>query len=518
MSNVARNVMNSLLRIAIYVRVSTGKDSQKESLKNQMSFFENYIKIIGGQLVEIYVDEGKSGTSIVKRTGLKKLMRDANQGKFDVVLVKSISRWARDTVDSISLVRELKNLRINMRSMNEGYNAFEDQGEFILTLHSAMAQQESDNTSQRIKFSLAETARRGKHHGTPPYGYDKQKGKLTPNPYQSAIVKRIFTMYLKDGWGFQKIANHLNETGIPSPRSGEKWYDTSIKCIISNPHYTGKLVQRSESVNNDNKLFLQKNGYKERIKIDSNLHTVVENTHEPIISDEVFKEAQMKWKVKSERVFRGRGKKSLFARLAFCSECGAGLNYKNDRKGYVCATYQKNGSKHCSSHFIKHDSLKSAVLNDVLALANESLNMKSLLQISIKRAGLNTNRLQNELTNVKSQLKQRKDEIISLSRALASERLTKDIYDETISEVMKEQEILTSRAAELMKLLSNEEDSTQYMQAFQTELRKFVRLDVPDEEALRDILHNLIRKVEINADGDITINYNFMNPLTGKGA
>ncbi|TDF93826.1 hypothetical protein [Paenibacillus piri] len=91
----------------------------------------------------------------------------------------------------------------------------------------------------------------------------------------------------------------------------------------------------------------------------------------------------------------------------------------------------------------------------------------------------------------------------------------KEIYDETIIEITREQEALKSCAAELEKLLSNEESSTQYMQSFQSELSKFVKLDVPDEETLRDILHNLIRKIEINADGEITINYNFMNPLTG---
>lgn len=518
MSIAERNVFSSLLRFVIYIRVSTGRDSQKESLKNQLSFFENYISSIGGQLVDVYTDAGKSGTNIVKRTEMQRLMKDARKGMFDVVLVKSISRWSRDTVDSINLVRELKSLSINLKSYNEGYDASKDDDEFILALHSSIASKESKNTSDRIKFSLIERARLGKHHGTPPFGYDKVEGKLVPNPYQATIVKQIFDMYLKSGWGFQKIANHLNEADISSPRLGQKWYDTSVKCIISNPHYTGKLVQRRESVK-DNKLFLQKKGYKERIKNEPEQLAVVLNTHEPLIDNEIFMEARNKCNVKSEKIFRGRGKKSLFARLAFCSECGAGLNYKNDRKGYVCGTYQKNGSKYCSSHFIKHVALKTAVLDDISALATESLNMKSLLQISIKRVGLNTSRLQNELANITSQLKLRKRELINLTRRLAlSEGFSKEIYDETVMEITREQETLKARATELEKLLSNEESSTQYMQSFQNELRKFVKLDVPDEETLRGILHNLIRKIEINSEGIITINYNFMNPLTGKGA
>ncbi|MCQ6561614.1 recombinase family protein [Paenibacillus mendelii] len=181
---------------------------------------------------------------------------------------------------------------------NERYDAFEDEDEFFLGFHSSLASKESKTTSDRIKFSLAETARKGRHHGTPPFGYDKIDGKLMPNSYQAAIVKQIFDLYLKSGWGFQKIANHLKETGIPSPRNGYKWYDITVKCIISNPHYTGKLVQRRESVKN-NKLFLQEKGYKERIKNDSEQHAVVYDTHEPLISNEVFMEAQSKWKVKS---------------------------------------------------------------------------------------------------------------------------------------------------------------------------------------------------------------------------
>ncbi|MCG7317905.1 recombinase family protein [Brevibacillus laterosporus] len=318
------------MRCAIYARVSTGLDSQKDSLESQVSFFENHIKEKGWQLVDVYADEGITGRSMVRRESLKRLIRDAERGLFDVVLIKALSRLSRDTPDTINIVRTLHSHNVEVFSSREGM--IDD--EMILSVISAVNHRQSEDTSYNISWGIAVKSREGIFHGTPPFGYDKVKpGKLVPNPVHATTVQLIFDLYLNKGMGVQAIANYLNdELGVlPSRKNSKKWYDSSIRLILANRHYTGDLVQGRSKVDSKDKKFLQDNGYKKRIEIDESEWIVVPNQHEPLITREQFEAVQEKMRQKAVRVFRGRGRKSLFARVAFCTDCGAGMNFKNDR-------------------------------------------------------------------------------------------------------------------------------------------------------------------------------------------
>jgi DNA invertase Pin-like site-specific DNA recombinase len=263
------------MRCAIYARVSTDSSDQKDSLENQVSFFENFIQQQGWELTQTYADEGITGTSIVKRIQLKRLMDDAHKKKFDIVLIKSISRWARDTVDSITLVRSLKSLGIRLMSIEDCYDSFQDDDEYKLTNLSVFAQMESQRIATRVSFGITEKSRKGVFHGTPPYGYSKENGKLVPNPLHAPTAKLIFDLYLNQGWGTQKIANYLTSQGVPTPRkvlvaknAGNRWHQSAINSILTNPHYTGDLMQGRTKTDKKDKAFNQARGYKKRIIID----------------------------------------------------------------------------------------------------------------------------------------------------------------------------------------------------------------------------------------------------------
>lgn len=508
------------LKIAVYIRVSTKRFSQKESLENQRSYFEDYVEKSGGSLSAVYSDEGITGSSMAKREGLRKLMADAEKQRFDVVYVKSISRWARDTIDSLTLVRKLKSLKINLKSITESYDAFNDNGEFLLTLYSAIAQQESENTSARIKFSTAETARNGIHHGPPPYGYKKINKRLISHPVYALTVQKIFHLYLYKGWGTQKIANYLTSENIPTPRTilgaknaGKTWHDSTIRGILKNKHYVGDLVQGKQKTDDNDKVFLQKHGYKKRINMLPQDHIVVVDTHEALISRKEFEEVQFKLQKKGEKNYSGRGVKSLFARLAFCSDCQAGMVYKKDRQGYVCGTYQRQRATSCSSHIIKGANLKSAVLSDLKELAGSNTNMKSLLDILLKRAGFKANHLKEESKRIIQEISNVDNEITQLTRSLAKGHITAEIFKMTSEVILAEQRTLKDRLAEISRLIITEEDNEQYLEAFRLELKKFVNLNIQDKEVLRDILHKLINKIEVFPDGSISIHYNFRNPI-----
>lgn len=512
------------MRCAVYARVSTDMLTQKDSLENQRSFFVHYIKQRDWRLHDVYADEGITGTSTAKRVQLRRLMQDAENGKFDVVLVKSLSRWARDTVDSITLVRRLKSYGIRLITVDDNYDSFEDDNEMRLQMYSMFSQQESESASVRVKFGIAEKSRNGIFHGTPPFGYDKVKGKLVLNPQHAETVRLIYRLYLYEGWGWYKIANYLTDQKVPSPRrvigaknGGDVWHESAVRVILQNRNYTGDSVQGRSKVDRGNKLFNQERGYKMRQQVDENKWIVVENTHNPIISREEFTAAAEKMATKARTKFRGRGKKSLFARLAFCGNCGKGMNYKNDREGYVCATYQKRGRKICASHFIRHDALKAMVSEDLRNLSANAVNQDSLLEASLLKAQLNSNQAVSELRGVQNRVQRLQQEQLELVRALTRNVIDDDTFQMSNAALKGEQNALKERSRVLEGIVSQQQENEIFVQKFREEIKRFVEFQIDDEEVLRDVLHRLIQCIEVKDGNEIVIHYRFENPLSPGG-
>ncbi|MCY9590325.1 recombinase family protein [Paenibacillus chitinolyticus] len=463
-------------------------------------------------MVDVYADEGITGRSMARRESLKRLIHDAEKGLFDVVLIKALSRLSRDTPDSINIVRTLHSHKVEVFSSREGM--IDD--ELILSVISAVNQRQSEDTSYNISWGIAVKSKEGIFHGTPPIGYDKVKpGKLVPSVVHAPTVQLIFDLYLNIGMGVQAIANHLNdELGVlPSRKNSKKWHDSSIRLILTNRHYTGDLVQGRSKVDSKDKKFLQDNGYKKRHKIDESEWIVVPNHHEPLVTREQFEAVQEKMKQKAARMFRGRGRKSLFARVAFCVDCGAGMNFRNDRKSYVCATYQKNTSKKCSSHIIKHDALKQVVLSHLKDLLENSLNMKSLVDVTIQRAGIKKNNAVKELEKLQREISKLDKELVQLTRKWTSGDIDTDMFNACSVAVKNERQALEERAARLQTEIAHEHDTESRVSAFKAELMKFASLDVSNEEILRDMIHKMINCVDVHEDGSIEISYNFQNPL-----
>ncbi|WP_230986925.1 recombinase family protein [Cohnella fermenti] len=334
-------------------------------------------------------------------------------------------------------------------------------------------------------------------------------------------VRLIYRLYLHEGWGWQKIANYLTDKKIPSPRrltgaknAGSVWHETAVKLILLNRHYTGDLVQGRSSVDRSNKLFHQEKGYKLRQQVDESKWFVVENAHPPIISHEEFTAVQDRMAVKARTGFSGRGKKSLFAHLAYCAHCGKGMNYKNDREGYVCATYQKRGRKGCPSHFIRHDELKESVLADLRQLSVNALDRDSLVEKALKKAIEKSNQAVSELNAIQKKSQQLQQEQLELVRALTRKMINDDTFQMSNTALKDEQQALKARAAILEAVLNQGEASERLMQKFREEVRRFAELQMDDEEALREVLQRLIERIEIELDGRIIIHYNFGNPLS----
>ncbi|WP_306024473.1 MULTISPECIES: recombinase family protein [Paenibacillus] len=288
------------------------------------------------------------------------------------------------------------------------------------------------------------------------------------------------------------MANYLTDKKIPSPRkligaknAGSVWHETAVKLILLNRHYTGDLVQGRSSVDRSNKLFHQEKGYKPRQQVDESKWFVVENAHPPIISHEEFAAVQDRMAVKARTGFGGRGKKSLFAHLAYCAHCGKGMNYKNDREGYVCATYQKRGRKGCPSHFIRHDELKKSVLVDLRQLSVNVLDQNSLVEKALKKASEKSNQAVSELKANQKKMQQLQQEQLELVRAMTRKMIDDDTFQMSNADLKEEQHTLKERATILETVVSQGEAKERIMQQFREEVRCFAELQIDDEEALR---------------------------------
>ena len=233
-------ISNLNLRVTYYGRVSTNQDIQLSSLSNQEDYFKQMIlNNINWTYIEGYIDEGITGTSTLKRTNFLRMINDAKQNKFDLIITKEISRFSRNTLDSIKYTRELLNYGVAVLFLNDNINTIYPDSELRLTIMSSMAQDEIRRLSERVKFGVAMSIKKGKLLGNNKlYGYNKKNNKLYINKKESLIIKEIFTLYGIYNKSITYIRDYLNNKGITT-NYGNKWSTTTILRILKNPKYKG---------------------------------------------------------------------------------------------------------------------------------------------------------------------------------------------------------------------------------------------------------------------------------------
>lgn len=236
--------MKGKLKVAAYCRVSTDKDDQANSLVSQREFFIKYISDNDDwEMVEVYFDEGITGTSTKKRAGFNRMIADARADRIDLILTKAISRFARNTLDSIKYTRELKAKGIGIIFLNDGINTLDNDSELRLTIMSSIAQDESRRTSENVRWGQKEQMKKGVVFGRNMLGYFVEDGKLIINPDEVDIVKLIFHKYLNEGKGTWTIARELYNAGI-KPKRVKEWSSSMILKVLRNEKYVGDLLQK----------------------------------------------------------------------------------------------------------------------------------------------------------------------------------------------------------------------------------------------------------------------------------
>lgn len=343
-------------RVAAYARVSSAKDAMHHSLSAQVSYYSQYIQSRPEwQYVGVYADEAKTGTKD-SREQFQRLLTDCRHGKVDMVITKSISRFARNTVTLLETVRELKGIGVDVFFEEQNIHTASADGELMLSILASFAQAESQSASENQKWRVKKKFEEGKPWNCTMLGYRCEDGKLTVEEDEAVIVRRIFQEYLS-GKGFVAIANGLNADGIPT-RLGNPWRMRSVCMILSNYTYTGNLLLQT-TFRED---FLSK--CKKPNQGELPMYHAVE-THEPIIDIDTFEMVQAEMKRRSENFIppRPSDERYDFTDLVVCCHCGKRYKRKSTHGvvKWVCRTYNSRGKAFCPSKAIPEEKLYEMV-------------------------------------------------------------------------------------------------------------------------------------------------------------
>ena len=497
------------MNIAAYCRVSTDSSDQLNSLEAQKWFFAEYTAKTGGKLVRLYADEGISGTKIKNRKEFLRMMSDSERGIFDMVVVKDISRFARNTVDLLQNIRKLKSLGIETQFLTANMTSMGN-SEFVLTIFGALAQEESANTSKRVKFGKRQNAEKGRVPNLV-YGYDKTSGdyfNLAVNGREAAIVRQIYRSYTEEGYGAAKIADTLNGQGYRTKR-GSRWSQNAICRILTNELYTGQIINGKQEVAD----FLTGR----RINKDKTEWLVTDRPDLRIIGPEVFERARQILISRGQAALRGGERhsgKHLFSTLIKCGDCGWSYRrtvrkYKNTYVRWVCSGRNGNGTDSCpNSVTIDEEELIDALQDYFKAFIGRKRNVLSRVIsefMRIYKAMDKNTGYEKEVSVQLDKLQRTRQKYMDM---YTDDLITRGELNERIGGAQKETERLRGKLKNLSRRLMGED-----------RLESILENIFKDMDAVADVremtnakLKWIVQKVEIGKDGKADI---FLKRLEG---
>lgn len=494
------------LKVAAYCRVSTDSDEQASSYEVQVEHYTQFIqKNPEWELAGIFADDGISGCNTKKRSEFNRMIEDCMAGKIDMIITKSISRFARNTLDCLKYIRELKEKNIPVFFEKENINTMDSKGEVLLTIMASLAQQESQSLSQNIKLGLQYRYQNGEvqvNHNRF-LGYTKdEEGHLIIEPAEAEVVKRIYREYLEGG-SLLQIGRGLEADGILTAAGKAKWRPTTLQKILRNEKYIGDaLLQKTYTVDFLNKKRVQNNGIVPQY--------YVENSHEPIIPRDLYMQVQEEMVRRANLHSEAKRKKRVYSSkyalssIVYCPKCGdiyrriAWNNRGKHSTVWRCCTRVEHGPGRCDAPTIQESDLQAAVVKAInLALGNRD-SMMTALQENIEAVirqedetsaeGINAKleELQKELlrlANSKKDYNGVADEIDRL-RELKQKELTERAEREGLKKRIAEmREFLNSQATEVLEYDEQLvrrliEKVTVYDQRFEVEFKSGMTVDV----------------------------------------
>ena len=487
-------------KVAAYARVSTDHEDQQSSYEAQVDHYTKYIQSREDwEFVKVYADEGISGTSTKHRKGFKEMIGDALDGKIDLILTKSVSRFSRNTVDCLNNIRLLKENGIEVSFEKENINTFDSKGELLLTIMGSLAQEESRSISLNCTWGQRKRFKDGK--ATVPFqrflGYDKgPNGEFIINPEEAEIVRFIYRSFI-GGNSAPRIAKTLMEKGIKSPAGKDKWNASTVRSILQNEKYKGDArLQKSYTVD-----YLTKKKAKNNGELES---YYVTGHHEAIVSAEAYAKVQTLLSKRSNERISTSG---LFASKVRCGCCGAWYGKKvwhsTDEK-YRKEVYRCNrmfdGDK-CDSPIFTEDELKGIVVkavNQLYKIKADVLETFTAIKADLENAEAENARPEELATSLEELLKEQTDHLNKLKTSkqdIATWHEKNDEIEERIAKVKNE--------------IDTEQQAIREKETCKLEICEFVenlnKIDGEITEWTDDLLFGLIEHIEAGKDKTVVV-------------
>jgi site-specific DNA recombinase len=431
--------------VCAYCRVSTNIPHQKGSYESQLEYYENMIRSKAGwNFAGIYADYGKSGTKEKGRTDFMRMLEDCEAGEIDIICTKSISRFARNTVECIKVVRELKKKQIDVYFEKERIHTLSEKSELLLSIYSSVAQAESESISSNQKWSIQKRFLNGTYIlPNPAYGYyTNENGLLELDQKRAVVVRYIFDEYL-DGNGVWLIAKSLNAQKIPTRTGKKNWIPVTVYTILKNSIYTGDLLLQ-KTYSEDTVPFVRRKNHGEYRQV------LIENDHEPIVTHEEYETVQRMLKQKSNRTKENQEEQpeeiSEFKGKVICGICGSSYNrqVKKDRTGksnitWSCARRIQTKDL-CENDIIKESQLEQAFRTMWNKLSNHCDEILVPLVNELEQLQ-ETPMIQEQLERLDKQIQEQKKQREILSHLASGEMIDSAFYMEQqniISKNLKE--------------------------------------------------------------------------------
>lgn len=497
---------NSKLRVAAYCRVSTASKEQKDSYQSQVKHYTHTIKSNKNWVfVDVYADEAMTGTIANKRTDLLRLINDAMDGKIDLILTKSIARFARNTVDTLKYVRMLKEKNVAIYFEEEHINTLEMAGELLLTILSSVAQQEVQNTSDNVKLGITMKMIRGEMIGANNcYGYKIKKKTLVIIEKEAKVVRLIYAMYI-DGYGAKAIAQELERRGIKTRKGNTEWNPATITRILQNVKYAGHLLMRKTiTIDPIAKIRIPNNGEEDMY--------FIKNHHPAIISQEMFDKAQeiRKERAKNyaDRNFVGeKGKNYSFTGKMYCAFCNsiytrvAYVKPNYFKEVWKCHRADKKSRKECpDSYIITNEAMENIFIDlyNSLCVKHEKTIDKALKIIEEAIEKANDNGMHK---NIEKEIKEILSKIDQLVELKLDNQIENSVYEKKYNELNAELETLKKEKLEEQNSKVEKRNTKDRIKEYRKLFDKSLMINEFDKE-LFNILVQRVIVGEIDADGN----------------
>lgn len=494
---IREQLTDTRLPVAAYARVSTTNEEQEDSLERQKAHYTEYIgNRSEWRFVGVYDDPGVTGTRVDQRKGFQRLLNDCRAGKIKKILCKSISRFARNTVDALKYIRELKELGIGIYFETQNIDTMTAGGDILITILAAIAEQESRNMSENIKWAFQKKFKEGELMlvCSQFLGYDRDKDKnIVINEEQAKIVRRIYREFLS-GYSCATIAKNLTEDGIQTVTGKKQWRASGIRNILTNEKYFGGAYLGKTC----KKDVLSK----ERVASDEVYY--VENSHPAIIPKDTWDLVQLE--LERRKDYRsctetGNGRYSSkypFSKKLICGECGMVFRrHAQYKKGeyvrtWVCITHKIKGNEYCSQHYILEEDIERCFQGVISELVGDMSQIKEILKENVTSTLSEKDNNRDEQILLRMQALQA--EMIDINRKKRAGEIAYELYIAKAQEIADEVEKLEREQKEIQSTENDRLAETKRLKDILEVINEMHPTDEFDGEMFRRLIDNVIVK------------------------